>query len=1401
MRKFTSALPLLFFINLIFSQPVITSLVPNSGTVGSAILIKGTGFSATSSNNIVYFGAVKANITDATDTTITAAVPAGASYQPVSVTVNSLTAYSPSFFIVTFSGGSGSYNVNSFLAAGTITSGVYPHAISLGDFNVDGKADVLVARGSSTNVSVFPNQSTTDNIVLGSKLDLAATGNNHECSAVADFDGDGKLDIVVTNWAGTHSVSVFRNTSIGTTISFAAKVDYAVDNSPYGVATGDLDGDGKPDLAITNSGTGSDKITIYKNASTPGNISFIARNDLPVGTSPYSVAIGDLNGDGKPDIALTTQSSTSALSVMKNITSGGIISFDAPVNYASLSGGFVVMIGDLDGDGKPDLAAANAFTNSVLTIRNTRVDANMAFGSQQYFSTGNYPVGLSIADFDGDGKPDLVTTNRQSDNVSVLKNNSTPGSINFENHFDYAVGDDPFFVAAGDLNNDSRPDIIAANSAEIFSSVYKNNIGGNSPTITSFNPTSGGNGTVVTITGTNFTGATAVSFGGTPAATFTVNSPTTITATVGIGSTGNVVITTPNGIATAGGFVYTAPTITSFTPTIGINGTVVTITGTNFTGATAVNFGGTSAASFIVNSSTTITATVGSGASGAVSVTTAVGTASLAGFSYGVPTITSIDPTSGHVGSTITITGTNFNSTPSANHVFFGSVRASIISASATQLTVTTPAGGTYQSISVTTNNLTGYSAMPFTVTFPNDSLTITTNSFTPVGNFGTGAYPFGVMACDMNDDGKPDLLTVNSVSNNFSVLKNTSVIGSISFDPRLDFSSGPDAKRMAIGDLDGDKKPDLAVVNFNSGNASNMSVFRNTSTGATISFAPKADYATGNGTIGIHINDLNGDGKPDIVVASGNSGFISVFLNTTSLPGTITFAAKMDFTIFGHADNLVTADLDNDGRAEIITSNFSFSSVSIFKNLSSGGSLSLAPPINYSVGSFPTFITTGDLNGDGKLEIIVSNYSVNAIGVLKNISTVGNMAFDPAETVPFSTTNVSLASLNGDNKPDFCAGRINNGKISVLENIYPGTGSFSLGTNVDFTTSNFDTYSGTCDLDGDSKPELISANTLLNNVTILRNKINDPVIDSLSLLTANSGNTVAISGARLTGATEVKFGGTAAASFNVISSTKIDAVVGGGASGNVTVVTPSGAAIFAGFSFIPSITAAGPTTFCNEQSVLLNSSAAANNQWYKDGVAIGGATGTSYSASASGVYTVKTTSNSITTTSSDSISVTVNTVPVPTITLNAGALVSSAATGNQWYLNGTLIPGATNQTYLPSQNGLYTVKVTANGCTSNASAEHNYQLTGIINLGNGQYIKTYPNPVQKDLVISWKINGIPSLNLTVSDISGRKVLIKYNLIDGDVIDLSRLAPGNYFIKIYDKSLKINENIKLIKGL
>lgn len=1389
----------LVFLNSLtaFSQPVIKSFSPAIGAIGTTVTIKGKGFDTVASHNIIFFGAVRATASASTDSTIITAVPPGTSYQPVTVTNNAGTAYSSLPFTVTFPGTPGAFTSAGFLPKIDVTTNYYPHAVSIADFNNDGKPDLVVAKGSSATVSVLTNTSSNGNITFSAPMELTAAGNSHECSATGDLDGDGKIDLVTANTWNTNTISVFRNTTSTTTISFAAKLDYATDNGAYSVSINDLDGDGKPDIIVANNG--SNNISLYKNRSTPGTISFDNRIDISAPTNPFSVVASDLDGDGKPELVYTTQNTSSNLSVMKNKSVKDTFSFDAPVVLANFAGPFVVAVGDLDGDGLPDIAAASA-GSTVIVKRNLSTPGNLAFsGLQLAYATGNYTNGIAIADIDGDGKPELATANRMSNNISVLRNTSLPGSISFDNHVDYAVGELPVYLAVADLNGDQHPDIVSANSSSTFVSILTNIIGSNiTPAIQSFNPASGVNGTSVTIKGKNFTGTTSVTFGGVNASSFTVNTDSTITAVVAQGNSGDVAVTTPKGTASLPGFSYVGPIINSFTPTVGVAGTSVNIYGTNFTNVSSVKFGGTAAASFVVNASTSITAVVANGSSGDVTVTTANGTATLSGFSYGVPVITNVSPLSAPVDSIITITGNNFSSTATDNIVFFGAVKAAVNAASTTQLKVTVPAGATYNPVTVTVNRLTAYSSMPFSTSFAADSTTITANSFSNAGDYSAGNYPVGVAFCDLNDDGKPDIITSNGLGNSISVLKNVSTKGTLSFLQKVDLAAGTGTKRTVTGDLDGDGKPDVVAVNFNSGNASTISVFRNTSGGSAISFATKADYATGNGTFGLGIGDVNGDGKPDIITASGNSGFFSVFLNTTTAVGAISFAQRVDISTPFHGDNLTIADLDGDGKQDIIVSNFAGYALSVYRNLSSGGNFLLDSRLAIATDIQPVSVQPGDIDGDGKLDIILKNS--NYVSVLKNTSTPGFISLQNALSVNVDATNTSVCDLNGDGKPDLCFGTTLTGNISVVENKYAVAGTPSLGTPVNFKPGSYDTFVATGDLDGDGKPELASVNSTQYTVTLYSNKIDAPVIDALppTALSSKAGDTVNITGSNFTGTTAVKFGGIAAASFKVVTANRIDAVVAGGASGNITVTTPKGTADYPGFKFIPVITVTGPTTVCGETSVPLTSSADANNQWYKNNAVINGATSKTYNAITTGNYTVKTIGNNVTTASANGIDVTVTSVPTPVITLNGNSLTSSAASGNQWYLNGAAIQGANAQTYQPTQSGDYTVQATVNGCTSALSAVRTFVITGLVNLSNGQFINLYPNPIKDKLVINYQLNSTNVLTLEIFDGCGRRIKTGSGLHPGDVINTELLPAGVYIIRISSKARSF-DSIKMVK--
>ena len=245
------------------------------------------------------------------------------------------------------------------------------------------------------------------------------------------------------------------------------------------------------------------------------------------------------------------------------------------------------------------------------------------------------------------------------------------------------------------------------------------------PTITSFTPTSGVENTTVTITGTNFSSVTGVSFNGT-SATYSVTSSTQIVTHSPAGaSTGPITVTTASGsVTSASNFTVVpgppAPSITGFTPVYGLPSSSVTINGTNLTGATSVTFNGISATTFTVNSATQITVSVpASATSGLIAVATPSGTAtSTASFTVltgdGTPTIASFSPTAGAVSSNVTITGTNFVNVTSVS--FNGTNAVSPTITSPTQISAVVPTGATTGKIVVTTGLGTATSATDFTV-------------------------------------------------------------------------------------------------------------------------------------------------------------------------------------------------------------------------------------------------------------------------------------------------------------------------------------------------------------------------------------------------------------------------------------------------------------------------------------------------------------------------------------------------------------------------------------------------------------------------------------------------------------------------------------------------------------
>jgi hypothetical protein len=296
--------------------------------------------------------------------------------------------------------------------------------------------------------------------------------------ATGDLNGDGKADLAAAN-NYANNVSVLLNNGNGT---FATAVNYGVGSNTYSVAIGDLNGDGKADLATAN--FSSNNVSVLLNN---GDGTFATAANYSAGTSPISVATGDLNGDGKADLAVAN-SGPHTISVLLNNGDG---TFATAVGYSVGTTPESVAIGDLNGDGKADLVSANYNGDNVSVLLN---NGNGTFATAANYSVESYPTSVAIGDLNGDGKADLAAANEMSNSISVLLNN---GNGTFATAANYSAGSWPYSVAIGDLNGDGKTDLASANNNGDNVSVLLNN--GNGTFATAVNYGSGTDPYSVTI--------------------------------------------------------------------------------------------------------------------------------------------------------------------------------------------------------------------------------------------------------------------------------------------------------------------------------------------------------------------------------------------------------------------------------------------------------------------------------------------------------------------------------------------------------------------------------------------------------------------------------------------------------------------------------------------------------------------------------------------------------------------------------------------------------------------------------------------------------------------------------------------------------------------------------------
>lgn len=331
--------------------------------------------------------------------------------------------------------------------------GVVPYSSYFCMADLDGDSDLDFATSGGSQIRFYANQG---NATFAPSV-TATSPRNIAGLQSGDIDGDGDPDLMAVGSDYPSELLEFTNQGAGV---FAYSTRQPTTYQPYSLEIADMDGDGDNDIVVPSPAGGT--VTVHMNH---GDGSYSQAETLPLGASSRQAAVAELDGNSNPDLIVAA----GGLRVLLGLGDG---TFATPVFYDIPGIQMWVAAGDLDGDGDQDVATANGAQNDVAVLFNP---GNGALSAPVFFPVGVNPVFVTIADVDGDGDGDLVSANSGSSNISILFNT---GTGTFGAPSNVPVGTSPIAVSCADLDGDGDLDIACANFMTDNVSILRNLGGG-----------------------------------------------------------------------------------------------------------------------------------------------------------------------------------------------------------------------------------------------------------------------------------------------------------------------------------------------------------------------------------------------------------------------------------------------------------------------------------------------------------------------------------------------------------------------------------------------------------------------------------------------------------------------------------------------------------------------------------------------------------------------------------------------------------------------------------------------------------------------------------------------------------------------------------------------------------
>ncbi|MBP6672701.1 MAG: VCBS repeat-containing protein [Bacteroidetes bacterium] len=419
----------------------------------------------------VFYGNLRAPIREFNGRMITLSAPPGTPYAPLNVTTFLMTAAVPKPVSIP-SAVQGSITSSSFSRSISLPFSENQKKIHLSDLDGNGKSDLIVPE--SLSVAIYHDVELLSGSSDGMKRSSIPLVSQPTLLLDDDYDSDGKTDLLVIS-AQARTMSLYRNTSSSGRMIFVLDQTIPIEADPVIVSAGDLDNDLKKDVVLI---CGISRMFyLYRNISGYNQCRFRFEGKDNVQKNPSKVVISDLDGDGKNDLIVTGDFENS-INIFQNFSLSGRFILEPQIIVPPAGRISDCAVFDVNGDGKDEVITLNKDVNTFTVYENIS-EKHIRLGRRFDFSTGNAPAGMTLGDLNGDGRPEIIITNENSRTVSLYRNSISSGALtqsSFTHETDIPIDIAPGIVSLSDLDFDGKPEILAADAKHRIIAVLKNDV-------------------------------------------------------------------------------------------------------------------------------------------------------------------------------------------------------------------------------------------------------------------------------------------------------------------------------------------------------------------------------------------------------------------------------------------------------------------------------------------------------------------------------------------------------------------------------------------------------------------------------------------------------------------------------------------------------------------------------------------------------------------------------------------------------------------------------------------------------------------------------------------------------------------------------------------------------------